>query len=115
MILVLFAHPRPLRPTPSYTFTVYFMGVCLGIVSGVHRSAWQLHVPAATDALALVRSPADLLSPAMWGAAALRMLLGAFPSPAPGLQWPWPHATICCCRLRTPHATAAAACHRCCR
>ena len=81
------AYPRPLRPTPSFTYAVYFSGCCSGIVIGVWRTYQTFHSPSAqllswntlwslpSDNDALFGSILPVLgnTPALWFAA--RMLV----------------------------------------
>ena len=43
-LVLLRLHPRPAAATPSYEFTVSFMGVLWGALTGVHRNPW-FHEP----------------------------------------------------------------------
>eukprot|EP01063_Lacrimia_lanifica_P008712 TRINITY_DN15769_c0_g1_i1.p1 TRINITY_DN15769_c0_g1~~TRINITY_DN15769_c0_g1_i1.p1 ORF type:complete len:373 (+),score=86.36 TRINITY_DN15769_c0_g1_i1:33-1151(+) len=46
------AYPKPLRPTPSYEYHVYFTGVALGVVTGLWHSG---HLHSADTAVAIAK------------------------------------------------------------
>lgn len=52
--LLCWMYPKGLRPTPSYTYAVYFTGVCLGVITGVWRCPC-FHGVAATTAVRAAR------------------------------------------------------------
>ena len=49
-VLLVNAYPVPLRRTPSFTYAVYFSGVCSGVVIGVWRTYTRFHDAAAQAA-----------------------------------------------------------------
>jgi sphingosine-1-phosphate phosphatase 1 len=54
-IVLVFSYPHPLEPNPAYNYALYFMGVCLGIISGVWWTFEEFHSNAAHHATVAAR------------------------------------------------------------
>ena len=71
-VLLVNAYPVPLRRTPSFTYAVYFSGVCSGVVIGVWRTFTRFH-----DAAAQASARAHLWRPVGDDSGAVEAALGA--------------------------------------